>query len=255
MPLEIKGLSFFYKAGDRPVLKDISLSFPEQGLVSILGPNGSGKTTLLKCLAKILVPREGEILYRGENLLSLKRKLLSEIFSYVPQDFALSFDLPAKEHVLLGRIPRMGWNVTKKDREAVMESMSLLGIEDLAEKNVSELSGGQRQLVSLARAVAQDARIILLDEPLSALDLGRAIEVMRLFRRISYEKDVLVICVTHTLEMAARYSDALIILHGGALFKTGAPMETLDSSMLLEVYGVEAEVRFDPKGVFLAWSD
>jgi iron complex transport system ATP-binding protein len=251
--IEVNGLSYKYSAAGVPAIKSISLAFPEKGVVSLLGPNGSGKSTFLKCLAGIIHVKDGEITIEGEDITRISAKKLSVMQSYVPQNFIPTFGISVYDFVMLGRLPHIGWIIGNIDKEIVSDSIALFGLEKLTKKSVLELSIGQQQLVSIARAFAQGARTILMDEPLSALDLGRSIEIMEIVCRAVRDNHALVICVMHDISMAARYSDTVIVMKDGASLRMGKPEDVVNQEMLKSVYQVDGRVWFDEYGCRIGW--
>jgi iron complex transport system ATP-binding protein len=250
--LRTRDLRFRYPKG-KETLRGLTLDFPESGLISILGPNGSGKTTLLKCLGGILKIDSGDVFVKGAPIGKIKRSELGKLIGYVPQNHAFPFRMSVVDFVTLGRIPHVRWTLSAGDREIVRETLEFLNIGDLADVNFQSLSGGQKQLVSIARAMAQNTGLMLLDEPLSALDIKHSLLVMSKIREIARERGALILLVMHDIQMAAKYSDSLVVLKNGELHSAGGVRETVTAGMLKEVYEVDAEVTFDELGCRLTW--
>lgn len=216
-------------------------------VVGIIGPNGSGKSTLLKCMNLILKPK-GHILLEGAELQTLNLKEISKIIGYVPQSIQVSsFPIKVFDVVLLGRRPYIRWNVRDRDLDFVSEIFSLLNLDDLSMRNFNELSGGEKQKILLARALAQEPKILLLDEPTSNLDVKHQLEIMDVIRNLSREKSLAVVIVLHDLNLASRYCDRLVLLNSGQVFATGTPEEILINSNIKTVYNVDAEISYSKK--------
>ncbi|WOX55534.1 ABC transporter ATP-binding protein [Methanoculleus palmolei] len=246
MPLlRVQGLSFSYR--DRRVLTDVSFSLERGEVLGVVGPNGSGKTTLLRCLDRILDP-EGDVRLDGRDLSAMSRTEIARTIAYVPQSGGALNPVTVFETVLMGRRPYLRWSVSEEDKRKVSEALSLLGIGGFASRRADRLSGGERQRVLIARALVQDARILLLDEPTSALDLRNQIEVMALLRRLADERRLAVVAAIHDLNLAARYCHRIVMLKEGRVLGEGAPSSLLTGEMMRAVYGVEAAVK-DEMGV------
>jgi len=241
----VQELSYSYR--DRQVLADVSFALDAGEVIGLVGPNGSGKTTLLRCLDRILDP-EGDIRLDGRDLCSMNRPEISRTIAYVPQNGGTSGSATVFETVLMGRRPHLRWSVTEEDERKVSEALSLLGIGGFASRRVDRLSGGERQRVLIARAIAQDARILLLDEPTSALDVRSQIEVMALLSRLAEERRLAVVAAIHDLNLAARYCHLLLILKDGRVLGRGTPPSLLTGRMVRAAYGIEASVK-DEMGV------
>jgi iron complex transport system ATP-binding protein len=250
--LTVENLGFSYGKG-HAVLKGLTVEFPAGGLVSVLGPNGSGKSTFLKCLGGILDRTEGDVMINGASTRRLDRRRIGRLVSYVPQEFTTPLQMRVFDFVLLGRVPYIGWAVTSKDRDIVNEILDFMDIGNLSGSFCQTLSGGQKQMVSIARSLAQCTPLILMDEPLSALDIRRSIDVMSKIKEISRKPGSLVLLVTHDINIAARYSDLVVILKNGGIYSSGRPEDVVTADMLKDVYEVEAKVFFDALGFRLVW--
>jgi len=238
-------VSFAYR--DRQVLEDVSFVLDAGEVIGLVGPNGSGKTTLLRCLDRILDP-EGAVFLDGREMCSMNRTEIARAVAYVPQNGGVSGSATVFETVLMGRRPHLRWSVSEEDKQKVSEALSLLGIGDFASRRVDRLSGGERQRVLIARAIAQDARVLLLDEPTSALDVRNQIEVMDLLRRLAEERRLAVAAAIHDLNLAARYCHRIMMLKEGRVLGQGAPSSLLTGGMMRAAYGIEASVK-DEMGV------
>lgn len=210
----------YFKYAQREVLKDVKFQIEKGNIVSILGVNGSGKSTLLKALNRILKPYRGTVLVDAVDVQKMSGNLLASIFGYMPQKSNGVF-CTVYEAVLLGRKPHIKWNVTKKDEEKVFSVLKLMGLEDFAVRNTNELSGGELQKVIIARALAQEPSILLLDEPITHLDIKNQIDVMTVIRDITKKLNIITIVVIHDLNIALRFSDKFLLLKDGRIFASG----------------------------------
>ena len=238
--LEVKGLNFKYNG--RCILENINLEVGEGEVLTILGPNGSGKTTLLRCIAGIINPEEGQIFINGNKIKKLKKEELARKISYVPQNEDGSFPATVFDTVLMGRKPYLTWNPSNKDLEVVSATLGFLGLKEFALRDFNELSGGEKQKVLIARAIVQQAQIMLLDEPTSNLDLRHQLEVLEIIRRLADERGISVIMATHDLNLAPRYSDELVMLKNGKVFCLGKPKQVITPENIKAVYQVEATI-------------
>jgi len=241
--LRIRGVEFHYPA--RPVLRGISLEVGEGETLGLVGPNGAGKTTLLRCINRVLRPRRGTIMVGEVEVGRLSPRALARRMGYVPQASPHGFPTTVFEVVLLGRRPYVSWAVSPRDREVVAEILTLLGLGEFCNRDFNELSGGERQKVLIARALAQEPEVLLLDEPTSNLDLRHQLEVLGLVRSIVKEKGMAAVMAIHDLNLAARFSDKLVFLHRGKIHDVGEPAEVLTQENIRKVYGVEAVISED----------
>ncbi len=240
---EIRDLSFGY--GKDRILDGIDLKFDRPGLCCILGPNGVGKTTLVKCVCRLLEPDSGSILLDGEDIRTMGRRDLAKKVAFVPNSESSVFAMTVSEAVLMGRHPRSGWAVTDGDMAAVEDAMDKLGLSEYADRRIDEISAGQLQRVMIARGLAQEPEILILDEPTSNLDIKYQMEVMRFLRRYTREKDITVLMVCHDLNVAAAYADRVILMDDGRIFADGTAPEVLTESNVRAVYGVRSAVTAD----------
>ncbi|MEW6171515.1 MAG: ABC transporter ATP-binding protein [Bacillota bacterium] len=248
MRLQVKGVSFAY--GSVPVLEDVTFKVPAGEVLGIVGPNGSGKSTLLRCLARVLRPRTGTVFFDGKNLAALRGYEIGRCLGYVPPPGGQAgFPTSVVETVLQGRRPHLTWGVSARDLEVVSASLGYLGLTPLSERLLGELSSGQQQKVFLARALAQEPEVLLLDEPTATLDIRYQLEVMALIRRLATEKGCTVVAVLHDLNLAGRFADRLLLLHAGRIFAAGKAPVVLTPANLRAVYGVEAVVAEGPWGI------
>jgi len=240
MYLKVDRVEFGYSS--TPVLKDVCLSMEGAQFVSIIGPNGVGKSTLIHCINKILSPTGGVVTINGDDVRNMPLKELAKQVGYVPYSAGDMFPLTVVDTVLLGRHPHSKWKSLDNDLEIVYDTLKLMGIEHLAMRPFNELSAGQHQKVMLARGLVQEPRILLLDEPTSNLDIRHQMEVTKTLRNMSREKDILVIIISHDLNIAAKYADNMILMHEGGIYAVGSPGEVITEENLRVVYGVDSEV-------------
>lgn len=243
MDLKIDDLYFSYSS--TPVLKDVCADIGGNKLVSILGPNGVGKSTLIHCINKILTPTSGTVLIDGKDVSEIKIKELAKQIGYVPYSANDSFPLSVIDTVLIGRHPHSKWGTLDKDLDIVYETLRMLGITHLAMRSFNELSAGQHQKVMLARGLVQEPKILLLDEPTSNLDVRHQLDVTKMLRRLSREKEMLVIMISHDINIAAKYSDQIILMNEGTIYDVGTPDKVITADNLRTVYGVVAEISSD----------
>ncbi|MBL8387612.1 MAG: ABC transporter ATP-binding protein [Hydrogenophaga sp.] len=234
MSLVAQHVSMSY--GAQPVLYDINLELSAGKVSALVGPNGSGKSTLIRCLAGLL-SHEGTVTLAG-------KPRRSEYMGYMPQDTPASVALSVLETVLLGRVRRLRWQVGDGDLSEVYAVLQRLGIAHLAERWLCELSGGQRQLVFLAQALVAQPRVLLLDEPISALDLRHQLEVLETVCQVTHERRLVTLVVLHDLNAAARHCDNLLVLCDGRLKGQGAAADVLTRDCLSRVFEVETEQLF-----------
>jgi iron complex transport system ATP-binding protein len=238
--LAINKLSFNYTGIQ--VLKDVELNVELGEMWSIVGPNGSGKSTLLKCINRILKPKQNIVLIDGKDASRLDLKELSKIIGYVPQNSTSAFPFTVFDVVLMGRKPYIHWNLSDSDNEIVAEMLDFLGIGDLAMRYFNELSGGEQQKVIIARALAQQPQILLLDEPTSSLDIKHQLEILCMLKSLTQSKERSVIASIHDLNLASRFSDKILMLKKGCIHAVGTPEEVLTEENIETVYGIKAQV-------------
>ena len=246
MNLQIKGVSFRYDS--IPALEEVTFEVAGGELLGIIGPNGSGKTTLLRCLNRTLSPLAGAVLVDGHDVARWSRREIARQMGLVPQNTAITFPFTVLEVVMMGRHPhqRLLGVGSEQDIAIVKESLRQTKTLHLAARPITGLSGGERQRVIIARALAQEPRILLLDEPTSHLDINHQLEVLELVRRLTDERELVTVLTSHDLNLAARYCDRLLMLERGRVYALGTPDEVLTPANIRRVYRVEAEVHRHP---------
>uniref|UniRef100_A0A7C5V3Y6 ABC transporter ATP-binding protein n=1 Tax=Caldicellulosiruptor owensensis TaxID=55205 RepID=A0A7C5V3Y6_9FIRM len=246
--LEVQGLSFAFK--DFEVLKEIKLKVQKGQFVSILGNNGAGKSTFLKCIARILKPQSGVIMIDGKDISYYSSNDLAKVVGYVPQRYT-STRLTVFESILIGRKPHFaGITPSKEDLQIVESIIEKFGLKHLAFRYLDELSGGEMQKVVIARACAQQPKILLLDEPINNLDLKNQIEVLSILKKLSRENKILVISVLHDLNLAIKFSDYFVFIKDKCVFAAGG-REIISPEIISNVYGIEVKIETSDNQLFV----
>jgi iron complex transport system ATP-binding protein len=246
--MRLDAFSICHKYGIIIAIDDVSLSLESGEFVGILGPNGSGKTTLLRVLAGAIKPSGGNVLLDGEDIHKMRPKSVAGKIAVVPQNGHMPFPFSVFEMVMMGREPHMTRfsRESPRDVEIVSQAMAATGVAHLAGRSVLELSYGERQRVVVARALAQEPGILLLDEPTSHLDPGYRMEIMDVFKSLSSRRNIGVLAVLHDVNLASQYADRLIMLKQGRKVADGIPREVVTKEILESVYRVDAIVRAHP---------
>jgi iron complex transport system ATP-binding protein len=231
-----------------PVLSGVTIDIAGGEFVGIIGPNGSGKTTLLRTVSRVLKPSSGAALIDGKNVFEVSPRELAREVGVVPQETAPAFDFTVREIVMMGRAPHLKRFQMEGTRDLAIaeESMRQTGTLELADRQFAALSGGERQRVVVARALAQQPRVILLDEPTSHLDINYQFEILGLIRRLNRDRGITVLAVLHDLNLAAHYCDRLVMVGEGKIQAVGAPADVLTSQNVKHVYGVDVLVQKHP---------
>lgn len=240
-PLDVRGLRFRY--GVEPVVYDVSLTLEAGEVLGVIGPNGSGKSTLLRLLTGVLRPEVGEVRLFGRPLSSYSRAEIGRLAAVVPQETLIEFPFSVMEVVLMGRAPHLGGFAFEGDRDVAVahDAMRRTGVDHLASRRIHELSGGERQRVIVARALAQEAPVLLLDEPGAFLDIRHEVEIYDLLRDVAADGRS-VISVLHDLNLAALYCDRVALLQAGRLAHLGTPAEVITYANITSVYETEVYV-------------
>jgi iron complex transport system ATP-binding protein len=238
--LEVKNVNFRYASV--PILKDVCVELVGSEMLGVVGPNGAGKSTLLRCIDRILSPQEGCILLDGRDIKDMHLIELAKKMAYIPQSATQVFPATVFDTVLMGRRPHIGWRSSEEDIEKVLETLKLLNLEDLAMRDIKSLSGGQQQKIFIACALAQEPDVLLLDEPTSNLDIRHQLEVLDIIKSVVVGKGISAIMAIHDLNLAARYTDRIIMMNGGHIYAAGEPSAVLTPENINQAYGVEVEV-------------
>ncbi len=240
--VDVKNMDFRYDS--EPMLKNINFDIPCGSFVSILGPNGSGKTTLLKNLCGILNPEKGTISLKNKNLKGYKHKELAKTVAVVHQSNNIGFSFSVFDTVLMGRFPYIKklQGETTEDIKIAEESMKNTGIYHLREKDIREISGGERQRVMIARALTQEPEVLILDEPISNLDIKFQISILKLCKKLNKEKGITIVTTLHDINLAGQYSDYTLLLNKGNLVAQGEPRSVLTVDNIKNVYQVQVEI-------------
>jgi iron complex transport system ATP-binding protein len=235
--------------GGAPVVHDLSVEIPDGQVTAIVGPNGCGKSTLLRTLARLLAPTSGRVLLDGAPITSMSTRDIATRLTLLPQSPVAPEGLLVRDLVSRGRHPHQRWfsQWSKKDEEVVEAAMAMTDTTALRDRPLDQLSGGQRQRAWIAMTLAQDTDLMLLDEPTTYLDLAHQVEVLELVCRLNRERSRTVAMVLHDLNLAARYSDLVVVMHTGRIVTQGPAAEVFTAQMLSEVFGLEADILSDPR--------
>lgn len=241
----VQDLSFRYRSA--PVLQGLSFNVGRGKVLCLLGPNGSGKSTLIKCINQILRPK-GRVIMDGEEIHCMPISDVARRIGYVPQSETMGMSMTVYDAVLMGRRVHMGWKPKKRDLEVVDRVLHDMKITALAMEDIWELSGGQRQKVFIARALAQEPEVLLLDEPTSSLDLRHQLDTMETVRSLVNRSEISVVMAIHDINLAARYADTVALIRQGSIYGIGRPQDLFTPEAVRDVYGVEATFLYDATG-------
>lgn len=242
--LEIKNISFGYKK-NIPVLENISLSVASGEILGILGPNGTGKTTFIKCINNILKPDCGGVLFNGKNISNMKQQEIAKIIAYVPQYVSSFFNVNVIDTVMMGRLPYADRKYSDEDESIVFEILRKMNLEKFAFRNIKEMSGGERQRVFIARAMAQQPKVIILDEPTSSLDLHNQLFILHIVAELAAVNNIAIIMTIHDLNLASMFCDKILMLKDKHIFALGTAQEVLTEDNVKEIYGVETKITIE----------
>ena len=241
--ISIRDLEFSYNGDHRQVLHKLSLDLPARSITAILGPNGAGKSTLVHILLGILKPAGGSVAIFGKRIQEYTRRELSHLIAFVPQSEYTAFDFSVLDYVMMGRAPHIGMlqMPAREDVELTLEHLENLGLSHLARRSVLELSGGEHQLVLIARALAQEPEMLLLDEPTTHLDLSNQGRILNTLERLA-EEGTTVVYTTHNPDSAARTAQYLVMMKDGSVLSSGKVETVLTAENLSQTYGVPVRV-------------
>ncbi len=244
--IDVDSISFRYR--NEWVLQDVSFKVERGEFVGIIGPNGSGKTTLLKTVSHLLEPQKGEILFEQTPLKAMDRAEIARRIAVVPQETHLLFPFSAMEIVLMGRSPYLGRRLfeSEKDVETARRAMEWTGTLPFSERSVDELSGGERKRVFIARALAQEPEVILLDEPTANLDIHHQIDFLELILSLNQGKGLTILMASHDMNVASEFCDRLVLLKEGKIYRIGTSQEVITKEHIEQVYGCDVWVDRHP---------
>lgn len=245
--LKIKNINCGYK--NQFSLKRISLEVQQKEIVGIIGPNGSGKTTLLRAITKILPLSSGQITFNNEDISGMSHKQIGQNIALASSDIETGFDISVEDFVALGRIPHqeiLQLFENKKDIRIVEEALEMTGVQYLRKRLLNNLSAGERQMAVIAKALAQEPKLLLLDEPVVHLDISHQSYILNLIKRLHKSKDLTVIIVLHELNLASEYCDKLVLLNKGSVYKTGAPIDVFQDDIMEELYKTKVQIAKNP---------
>lgn len=248
--IEVKNLTWQPRKAKAPILDQVSASFVPGAFTVLLGPNGAGKTSLLRHILAFIWPQSGQILIGGKDLRAYSRRDLAQQIAYLPQNSRSAYELRALEVIKMARfshVPLFG-QLGPQDKTAIDEAVTRTGCESLLNKNFAQLSGGERQRVLCARAIAQESRFILLDEPVSNLDLKYQHTILTALKALVADKGVGIICVMHDINLSQQYADQAVLLQKGRLVAQGSRQEILEPDLLSRVYGWPLDLVQDDRG-------
>lgn len=244
MMLKINNISFSY-GQDKKILDDISLDVSQGDVLGILGINGAGKTTFIKCINNIFSPDFGTVKINGKDISSMTPKEIAQLIAYVPQYNGTFFYINVLDTVMMGRLPYAGRSYSKKDREIVYNILEKMNLEKFAFRSISEMSGGERQRVFIARALAQQPKIIILDEPTSSLDLHNQLFILKIIEDLAKRDNLTIIMIIHDLNLASMFCSKLVMLKEGKIFAQGNSVDVLTEENISKVYKVSSKISIE----------
>lgn len=244
--LSIKKISAGY--GDKVVLSDVNMDIEAGDFVGLIGPNGSGKTTLLRVISKVLKPFKGHVLLNEEDIETVSRSVLARSMAFLTQEISLNLPFTVRQMTLMGRFPYLSQYGKESDEDIAIaeDAMKLADVLPLADRFITEVSGGERQRALIAMCLAQQPDILLLDEPTNHLDIGHQLAVLDLIRKLNRQTNMTVVAVFHDLNIASEYCDKIMVLDEGQVAEFGTPKEVLTSEMILKVYRAKVVTQVNP---------
>lgn len=230
------------------VLKDVSFEIADGEFLGIIGPNGSGKSTLLRSISQCLKPSRGSISYKDRDLYRIPRRQIAREFAFVPQETLFNFSFTVWEIVLMGRTPYISrlQQETEQDIAIAEESMRITDTLSLVDRQISDLSSGERQMIIITKALTQEPKVLFLDEPTSHLDIGHQVKILNLLKGLNKNKGITIIIVLHDLNLASEYCDRILLLDNGSVYKIGSPTEVLTYKNIKDVYKTIVIVNRNP---------
>jgi iron complex transport system ATP-binding protein len=248
--LKLEKVSFSYSGRD--VLKEITLTIPAQSLLALIGPNGSGKTTLLRVMSKILRPQGGVVLLEEKPLARFNARDLARRVAVIGSEQSFEFPFSVRDVVAMGRFPHLNrWQrLSRSDWDLVEQALKMTCTDLLGSRSISQLSSGEKQRVLIARAIAQQTPILILDEPSAHLDINHQISIFNLLRFLNREHQKTIVVVLHDLTSAAAFCKSVVLLHQGRIMKIGSPAEVITADLIKKAYGADVEVFPSPLGGF-----
>ena len=238
----IKVDNIFKKYGEKEILSDVSLELPKKKIISFIGSNGVGKSTLLSIITRTLSRDSGNVVIENKNLEEWRTEELAKVLSILKQSNHLNIRLTVKELVSFGRYPYSKGKLTLEDEEKVEQAIEYMGLKNLENRFIDELSGGQRQMAYIAMVIAQDTEYIFLDEPLNNLDMKHSVQIMKILRNLVDEKGKTIIIVIHDINFVASYSDYIVALKDGKMIRYGNTEEIMKNEVLKDIYGMEIPI-------------
>lgn len=252
MALEVRNITYCFPKAKEPTIKNVSFCAPDGHITSLIGSNGVGKSTLLKTIMGFY-SGTGTVLFNGIDRNTLKPHQLSKYVSYMTQQGASNASLKVLEVVLLGRMQTLQIKVNNTELEKAWQVLKLLKIEHLANKPYYALSGGQQRIVCIAQAIIREPQIFLLDEPTANLDMQNQLEVLALIQAYTRQKKITTVLILHDLNMAARFSDKIILLKDGSVYMDGSPEQVITKKAVCKAYGVHAHIHTDKNGLTMLY--
>ena len=241
MRIDIENMDAGY--GDKKILHGIELHLEGPGLTCIIGPNGVGKSTMIKCMNKLLTPTSGTVKVNGRDVKEMSRKEIANVISYVPVQTDDVFAMPVFDTVLIGRANKSKWKTSPQDIVKVKKALEVLGLTELSDRPFNELSAGQHQTVAIARGLVQETEILILDEPTSNLDIRHQIFITSLMHEIAVQKNVMVIMISHNLNIASMFADNIVLMEKpGRIKQIGPANDVITAENIKDVYNVGCEI-------------